>query len=57
MLLVSCDHIGSTRVKNLIDLTPSLEIETTAPLKLTDGKKEPFTTGKTKSYKLSKHAM
>ena len=57
MLLVSCDHIGSTRVKNLIDLTPSLEMETTVPLKLTDGKKEPFTIGKTKTYKLSKHTI
>ncbi len=57
MLLASCDHIGSTRVKNLIDLTPRLEIETTTPLKLTNGQKDPFTTSKTKSYKLSKRTI
>ena len=57
LLLTSCDHLGSTRVKNLIDLTPRLEVETSAPLKITDGKNSTFSGESEKSYKLSKHEI
>jgi len=57
LLLASCDHLGSTRVKNLIDLTPRLEVETSAPLKIIDGRTSPFSDEATKSYKLSRHTI
>ncbi|HJK86385.1 MAG TPA: PQQ-binding-like beta-propeller repeat protein [Candidatus Megaira endosymbiont of Nemacystus decipiens] len=34
LFLASCDHIGSTRVKNLIDLTPKLEVEEGSKIEL-----------------------
>ena len=59
ILLVSCDHIGSTRVKNLIDLTPRLEVESKEKLKFTSSqmKKDPFISEKTKSYTLAKNTI
>jgi outer membrane protein assembly factor BamB len=56
LLLASCDHIGSTRVKNLIDLTSRLEIESNKKLEFTSSqiKKSPFAAEKTKSYSLAK---
>ena len=57
MLLTSCDHLGSTKVKNLIDLTPRLEVESSNLLKITDGKKNPFSNEETKSYKLAKRTI
>ncbi len=59
ILLVSCDHIGSTKVKNLIDLTPRLEVETKEKLKFTSSqiKKDVFASGSTKSYALAKNTI
>ena len=57
LLIISCDHFGTNRVKNLIDLTPRLEIDKEEPLKFSSGKKDPFSGEKTKSYKLAKHAI
>jgi len=59
ILLVSCDHIGSTRVKNLIDLTPRLEVESKEKLQFSSSqiKKDPFGSEKTKSYSLAKSTI
>lgn len=57
IFLTSCDRIGSTRVKNLIDLTPRLEVETTDVLKITSGTKNSLTMHQKKSYKLAKHPI
>jgi outer membrane protein assembly factor BamB len=59
VLLASCDHIGSTRVKNLIDLTPRLEIEANEKIKFMDSqiKKSPFAEEKTKSYSLARSTI
>ncbi|GAB4169987.1 MAG: PQQ-binding-like beta-propeller repeat protein [Rickettsiaceae bacterium] len=55
LMVIGCDHIGSTRIKNLIDLTPRLEVEKAEKVILSDAKKNPFTSDKTSSYKLAKH--
>ena len=46
LVLSSCDHIGSTRVKNLIDLTPKLEADLNEKIVLSDAKKNPFSNEK-----------
>ncbi len=56
LILSSCDHIGSTRVKNLIDLTPKLEMESNEKIILSDAKKNPFSNEKIKSYKIARHS-
>ena len=40
--LTSCDNIGSTKVKNLVDLTPKLEVEMAKPPLFSTGKSDPF---------------
>jgi outer membrane protein assembly factor BamB len=55
--LVSCDKIGSTRVKNLIDLTPKLEVEASKTHLFLSGKSDPFKEKKTHSYTISKHPI
>ena len=57
LVLSSCDHIGSTRVKNLIDLTPRLEADLNEKIVLSDAKKNPFSNEKIKSYKIAKHSI
>lgn len=57
LLLISCDHFGTTRVKNLIDLTPRLEVEKDENLKFSSVKNNVFSSEKTKSYKLARHAI
>jgi outer membrane protein assembly factor BamB len=54
LMLASCDYIGSTRVKNLIDLTPKLEAETTEKITLPKSNKTLYAKEKIGSYKLSK---
>lgn len=56
-IIVSCDHIGSSRVKNLIDLTERLEVEAASPLKFEDEEKTIDTHAKTKAYKLAKNKI
>ena len=58
-LLISCDRFGSGRVKNLIDLTPKLEVESKEKLKFASSqiKKNPFSGQKTKSYSLAKNTI
>ena len=53
LVLSSCDHIGSTRVKNLIDLTPRLEADLNEKIVLSDAKKNPFSNEKIVSFKYS----
>lgn len=59
ILLVSCDRFGSGRVKNLIDLTPKLEVESKEKLKFSASqiKKNPFSEQRTKAYSLSKNTI
>lgn len=55
--LVSCDNIGTTKVKNLIDLTTKLEVENPKQNLFSTGKENPFKTKKTHSYKISNKAI
>ena len=57
LVLSSCDHIGSTRVKNHIDLTPKLEADLNEKIVLSDAKKNPFSNEKIKSYRIAKHSI
>lgn len=57
MFLVSCNNLGKTNVKNLIDLTERLEVETSDSLNVKGGEKKPFSVAKTKSYKLAKNSI
>lgn len=59
ILLISCDRFGSGRVKNLIDLTPKLEVESKEKLNFSSGqlKDSQFLDQKTKSHKLSKNTI
>jgi outer membrane protein assembly factor BamB len=57
MLLTSCNHIGKTNVKNLIDLTERLEVETSDSLQVKGGVKHAVSVNKTKSYQLAKNAI
>lgn len=59
ILLNSCDHFGSGRVKNLIDLTPKLEVESKEKLNFSSAqlKENKFLDKKAKSYKLSKNTI
>lgn len=59
ILLISCDRFGSGRVKNLIDLTPKLEVESKEKLNFSSEqlKGSQFLDQKTKSYKLSKNTI
>lgn len=54
ILLTSCDHFGSTRVKNLIDMTKKLEVESNEKIAFKDLKKSPFSGDKMKSHSISK---
>jgi outer membrane protein assembly factor BamB len=55
--LTSCDNIGSTKVKNLVDLTPKLEVEAETPPLFSTGKNNPFKEKKPHSYTISKKAI
>ena len=55
--LTSCDNIGSTKVKNLVDLTPKLEVETAKTPLFSTGKSDPFKEKKPHSYTISKKAI
>lgn len=55
--LTSCDNIGSTKVKNLVDLTPKLEVEAATPPLFSTGKNNPFKEKKPHSYTISKKAI
>lgn len=59
VLLISCDRFGSGRVKNLIDLTPKLEVQSKEKLKFNASqiKKNPFSDQKSKSYSLAKNTI
>lgn len=59
ILLISCDRFGSGRVKNLIDLTPKLEVESKEKLNFSSAqlKENKFLDKKAKSYKLSKNTI
>ena len=55
--LVSCDNIGSSKVKNLVDLTPKLEVEDPKQPLFSTGKKDPFKEKTSHSYKISNKAI
>ena len=55
--LTSCDNIGSTKVKNLVDLTPKLEVEAAKMPLFSTGKSNPFKEKKPHSYTISKKAI
>lgn len=57
MFITSCDSIGSNSVKNLIDLTPRLEVESSTPLKIKSGANNPLTMDMQKSYKIAKNTI
>lgn len=59
VLLISCDRFGGGRVKNLIDLTPKLEVQSKEKLKFNTSqiKKNPFSDQKSKSYSLAKNTI
>jgi outer membrane protein assembly factor BamB len=57
MFLVSCNNLGKTNVKNLIDLTERLEVETSDVLNVKGAEKKPISFAKTKSYKLAKNSI
>lgn len=50
----SCDNMGSTKVKNLVDLTTKLEVEKPKTHFFSTGKEDPFKEYKDSSYKLSR---
>lgn len=52
LLLISCNNLGSTRVKNLIDLTTPLEVEVSSPVILSATGKNHDLNEKTEFYKL-----
>lgn len=55
--LTSCDNIGSTKVKNLVDLTLKLEVEAAKMPLFSTGKSNPFKEKKPHSYTISKKAI
>ncbi|MDC0865148.1 PQQ-binding-like beta-propeller repeat protein [Rickettsiaceae bacterium] len=56
--LSSCDHMGTTRVKNLIDLTPHLETEEDNALNFSDIDKKPLSINDTRSgHKITKYSI
>lgn len=59
ILLISCDHFGSGKVKSLIDLTPKLEVESKEKLDFSSLqlKESQFLYKKAKSYKLSRNTI
>lgn len=52
--LISCDNLGTTRIKSLIDLTPKLEIDSVKTHLFSSGKDDPFKDQKARSYTISK---
>jgi outer membrane protein assembly factor BamB len=55
--LVSCDNIGSSKVKNLIDLTPKLEVEDPKQPLFSTGKSDPFKEKTSHFYTISNKAI
>jgi len=56
--LSSCDHMGTTRVKNLIDLTPHLETEEDNALNFSDIDKKPLSINDNRSgHKITKYSI
>jgi len=55
--LVSCDNIGGSKVKNLIDLTPKLEVEDPKQPLFSTGKNDPFKEKKSHFYTISNKAI
>lgn len=55
--LAACDHIGSTKIKNLIDLTPKLEVESNKAPRITEGKEDPYSLEKQKNYNIAKSGI
>lgn len=58
LIVSSCNYIGSTRVKNLIDLTPKLKIEKSTNLTFINAYSDPFkNSNKKNAYNISKHPI
>ena len=57
LFISGCDQLGSTKIKNLIDLTPKLEVEETSALKITEGIKDPYSQEKQKSYNIARASI
>ncbi len=55
--LSGCDSIGTTKVKNLIDLTPKLEVEDQKQQLFSTGRENPFKEKKAHSYKISNKSI
>ena len=55
--LAGCDSIGTTKVKNLIDLTPKLEVEDQKQQLFFTGRENPFKEKKAHSYKISNKSI
>ncbi len=56
--LVSCDQFGSSRIKNLVDLTPLLEVEDkSSPIIFKEAREEVNSGQESKIYTLSKNSI
>jgi outer membrane protein assembly factor BamB len=56
-LLSSCDNIGSTKIKNLIDLTEKLTIESKVIPRITEAMEDPYPTETQKNYTISRNSI
>ena len=58
ILLSSCNNMGTTRIKNLIDLTPHIEVEENNKLDFSNVSKKPLSIQDASgSYKITKHEI
>ncbi|NRB11341.1 MAG: PQQ-binding-like beta-propeller repeat protein [Rickettsiaceae bacterium] len=57
IFLSSCDYIGTSKIKNLIDLTDKLTIETTKKPIITSAKEDPFIGKRKTSYVNSRNKI
>ena len=55
--LSACDNIGSTKIKNLIDLTEKLEVDHKIPVMITKAVEDPYQMELQKQYAISKHNL
>lgn len=55
--IASCNNFGTSRVKNLVDLTEHMKVEAEEKITISDSKQIQFLDKKSSSYKLSKAAL
>lgn len=57
VLITGCDKLGTSKVKNLIDLTPKLEIEENKKISFMAAKPNPFKNKKLSDYHIAKQNL